>query len=46
LRADGELDVAVERLQEREHLVDRLAVVRLIEQTVKLRRRGPQPSER
>jgi hypothetical protein len=42
LRADRESDVAVQCLQQREHLVGRFPVVRLIEQTVKLRRRGPQ----
>lgn len=46
LRADGEPDVAVEGLQKREHLVDRFAIVRLIEQAVELRRRGPQAPDK
>jgi len=38
LRPDDDLDLAVEHLEQREHLVDRLAVVRRVEEAVELRR--------
>jgi hypothetical protein len=36
LRPNHQIDIAVEDLQQRQHLVDRLAIVRLIEQAIQL----------
>lgn len=35
---NDQVDVAIERLQQPQHLVDRLVIIRLIEQPVELRR--------
>lgn len=44
LRPNDQVHVTVEHLQQREQLIHRLAVVRLIEQTIQLRGRRPQPA--
>ncbi len=44
LRPNHQINVTVEHLQQGEQLMDRLAVVRLIEQTIQLRRRRSQPA--
>ncbi len=44
LRPDDQDHVTVEHLQPRQLLIDGLAVVRLIEQSIELRRRCPQPA--
>jgi hypothetical protein len=40
-RSNDEINITVEHLQQRQDLVDRLAVVRLIEQAIELRCRSP-----
>jgi len=45
LRAHDELYVAIQHLEEAEQLVDRLPVVRLIQQSVELRRGGSEPTD-
>jgi hypothetical protein len=44
LRPNDQIDVTVEYLQQCQYLVDGLAVIRLIEQAIQLRRRGPEPT--
>jgi hypothetical protein len=41
---DDQVYVTVEHLQQGERLIDRLAVVRLIKQSIQLRRRRPEPA--
>jgi len=43
-RRCNQVDVTVEHLQQGEQLIDRLAVVRLIEQSIPLRRARPEPA--
>ena len=42
LRSNDQVHVTVEHLQQGEQLIDRLAVVRLIEKSIQLRRRCPE----
>ena len=42
LRPNDQVNVTVEHLQQGEQLIDRLAVVRLIEQAIQLRRGSPE----
>ena len=44
LRPNDQINVIVEHLQQSQHLIDRLAVVRLIEKAIQLRRRRPEPA--
>ena len=45
LRAQDEVDVAVEDLQKRHHLIDRFAIVRLVYQPIELSRRRAQAAD-
>jgi hypothetical protein len=42
LRPNDEINVTVEHLQQGEQLIDRLAVIRLIEEAIQLRRGRPE----
>src|SRR4029079_16341368 len=44
LRPNHQIDIAIEHLQERQHLVDGLAIVCLIEQAIQLRCGSPEPT--
>src|SRR5438876_12078250 len=43
LRPDDQIDLTVKYLKQRQDLVDRLAVVRLVEKPIQLRRRSAEP---
>src|SRR5437773_8072466 len=45
LRANDQVDIAIQNMKEREKLVDRLTIVGLVEQAVELCRRGTQPPD-
>lgn len=45
LRSNNEINFAVEHLKQRQHLIDGLAVVGLVEEPIQLRGGGPEPAD-